>query len=131
MRTKPCVDCGASFTSNRSRCQPCYGKYRWKSSPVAYDSERDLNKYRRYNLKKAFGLTLAAYDALLESQGGKCAICKVDACPSGKSLAVDHDHQTGKIRALLCMHCNTGLGKFFDRPDLLREAALYLEKHAE
>lgn len=70
--------------------------------------------------------------ALLEKQEGKCAICKEKPEPDrlGRALCLDHDHNTGKARAFLCVRCNAGLGQFLDRPNLLEEAALYLKRHA-
>ena len=53
------------------------------------------------------GLTLAAYEALLEAQGGGCAIC--GATPKTRRLDTDHDHKTGKVRGLLCHRCNRAL----------------------
>jgi len=61
------------------------------------------------SLKVRYGLTLEDYDRMLEDQDGKCAICG-DIEPSGRRLAVDHDHHTGNIRGLLCLRCNTRLG---------------------
>ena len=55
-------------------------------------------------IAKVYGLTPEGYDALLEVQGGKCAICR--ARPVSKRLAVDHDHQTQAVRGLLCSRCN-------------------------
>lgn len=71
--------------------------------------------------------------ALNETQRGLCAICRepetavhaVTGAP--KDLAADHDHATGRVRGLLCQRCNTGIGLFRDRPDLLRSAIDYLE----
>lgn len=80
---------------------------------------------RRWRLKTKYGLTAQAYDALLHSQRGLCAIC--NEAPSGaRRLAVDHDHETGEVRGLLCMSCNTGIGLFRDRSDLLLSATRYL-----
>lgn len=73
-----------------------------------------------------YGLSIVGYEELLERQGGACAICG-DVCPSGRRLAVDHDHETKRIRGLLCSHHNLGLGHFSDDPVLLRAAADYLE----
>ena len=63
----------------------------------------------KYNLRAKYGLTLEDYDNMLEQQKGVCAICG-GINPSGRRLAVDHDHKTGEIRGLLCQHCNTHLG---------------------
>lgn len=60
------------------------------------------------------------------SQGGVCAICE---CPDKKRLSVDHDHQTGKIRGLLCANCNLALGNFKDDPDRLAKAIVYLKRN--
>ena len=58
---------------------------------------------------------------MLEAQGGVCAICR--AAPAAH---VDHDHETGAVRALLCFNCNGGLRQFRDDPSLLFQAAFYL-----
>ncbi|MCA1696558.1 MAG: endonuclease VII domain-containing protein [Actinobacteria bacterium] len=89
---------------------------------------------RAYRLQKLFGITLEQYQAMFAAQGGVCAICgeperQVRKSSSPVELAVDHDHETGVIRALLCNNCNKGLGCLMDSPELLRRAALYLEKH--
>lgn len=60
---------------------------------------------RNYNLVSNFGITSVEYDNLLLSQNNACAICG-NPCRSGRRLAVDHDHNTGEVRALLCMKCN-------------------------
>lgn len=60
-------------------------------------------------------------------QGGVCAICG-GTNPSGHRLAVDHDHETRRVRGLLCHACNAGIGKLRDSPDLLRKAIDYLER---
>lgn len=78
-----------------------------------------------------FGISLRDYEAMLEAQGGGCAVC--GAKSSGgrwESLPVDHCHETGKIRGILCLHCNTGLGHFSDDPARVRDALAYLERHA-
>ena len=60
---------------------------------------------------------------MLEAQGKKCYLCK-----SSKKLVVDHDHNTGKVRGLLCDLCNRGLGYFKDNPDVLIAAAKYVKQ---
>jgi len=61
---------------------------------------------------------------MLAEQGGVCAICK--AAPAAH---VDHDHATGRVRALLCFNCNGGLGQFKDNPVALHAAAYYVQFH--
>jgi hypothetical protein len=82
------------------------------------------------HLKHKFGITLDQYNQMLESQNGVCAICnnfEIEKNQYGiKRLSVDHNHQTGKIRGLLCTKCNTGLSFFKDKPDLLIKANNYL-----
>ena len=76
---------------------------------------------------KQYGLTIEHYNKLLLQQNNKCAICEQN-CPTGKKLAVDHNHTTGQIRGLLCMECNTGIGKLKDNPILIAKALNYLLK---
>jgi hypothetical protein len=81
---------------------------------------------REWDLKTKFGISISDYDGLLEAQGGDCAIC---GKPQGKiSLHVDHDHESGEIRGLLCLGCNNALGQFKDDCDLLARAAGYLRR---
>lgn len=74
---------------------------------------------------RKYGLSRAAVEKLRTAQGDVCAICG-DPGPGH----LDHDHDTGRVRSLLCERCNLGLGLFRDRPDLLRAAADYVEEHA-
>jgi hypothetical protein len=77
------------------------------------------------HLKKTFGLTLEEYDAILSAQGGGCAICKT-ATSGSRRWHIDHCHATGRVRGLLCMACNTGIGLLNDDPAVLAEAIRYL-----
>ena len=82
-----------------------------------------------------YGLTPTKFRELIASQDWKCAICGKDprtdlaARPAMRCLHVDHDHATGKYRALLCSPCNTGIGLLKDNSELVRKAAAYLETH--
>lgn len=93
------------------------------------------NKSRNIRLKTMYGITLEDYHTMLLVQEGKCKICKKfetaisDATNKIKTLAVDHDHITGKVRGLLCDSCNVGLGRFKDSVDFLKQAILYLESY--
>jgi recombination endonuclease VII len=95
-------------------------------------SERDKEAYRRYrrahHINKKFGLSTEQYDAMLVAQEHHCALCPRPDLPE-KRLAVDHDHKTGKVRALLCDKCNRGIGYFDDDSQLLRTAADFIDKH--
>jgi len=79
------------------------------------------NSYARY-----YGITLEEYEVLLIKQNNVCAICSASTGSNNKRLAVDHNHQTGVVRGLLCDDCNIGLGKFKDNPNLLIKAINYL-----
>jgi hypothetical protein len=86
---------------------------------------------RKSKLKSKYGLSLEEYDNKLVKQNHKCAICGLDETENKKKLAVDHDHLTGKVRDLLCINCNTGLGMFKENIDNLATAIKYLNKHRE
>jgi len=77
---------------------------------------------------KLYGITLDDYNKMFAEQEGKCSICGTHVCSTGRALAVDHDHETGKVRGLLCANCNTALGKFNDDVELLKKAIDYLRR---
>lgn len=70
-----------------------------------------------------YGLTIREYEGLVAEKEGNCWICGDEASPP----CIDHSHQTGKVRGILCRGCNSGLGRFHDDPVLLRKAIQYLE----
>jgi hypothetical protein len=72
---------------------------------------RDAARLRNYRLRRKFGITQVEYDALLLVQHGVCALCD-QPCVTGVSLAVDHCHKTLKVRGLLCLKCNVGVGMY-------------------
>jgi hypothetical protein len=80
------------------------------------------------HLKIHYNLTLEEYDNMYMSQHGSCAVCKTHVTQLNKRLAVDHDHDTGRVRGLLCDNCNRGLGSFKDNRKLLEQAMEYLDK---
>jgi|SRR5579871_1522807 len=97
--------------------------------------KKNPDRLKHFSLKQIFGISLQDYQKMLVSQGGVCAICKkveTSTCYGKvRALAVDHDHQTGKIRGLLCNHCNRMLGAAFDNSALLLEAVEYLRSYEE
>lgn len=136
-------DCKACFDARRKRW---YLKNRkreiarvraWQqANPDRVKASQDRNRDRRnaqmreIHLRNKFGLTPGEYDAILEAQGGVCALCESPPTP-GISLHVDHDHGTGEVRGLLCMRCNNALGLFREDPDLLKRAARYVTADAK
>ena len=77
-------------------------------------------------IKKRYGVTKEQYEEMLSRQGGVCALCYLK-CKTGKRLAIDHCHTTGRVRGLLCFNCNLAIGKAQENPTILRRMAQYLE----
>ena len=99
---------------------------------------QDYDRNRDTRLIKTFGITAIEYDKILKTQNGVCWICNRPPKPGGKRLSVDHLHskgekkrnpreKRGRVRGLLCWHCNAAIGKFNDETTKLRKAADYLE----
>lgn len=111
---------------------------RYRSSPEQLQKNRDDSKAYRdthpelfldSKLRTTFGISLTEYQQMLARQNGVCAICA--GGPKGKKrLSVDHNHETGKVRGLLCGNCNSVLGFVNDDPDLLLKAICYLKSTA-
>ncbi|GAB2912991.1 endonuclease VII domain-containing protein [Streptomyces heilongjiangensis] len=80
---------------------------------------------RQGHLKRQYGITEAERDEPIASQGGVCCLCSA-ALP----VHVDHCHETGRVRGVLCFSCHAALGQFKDRPDVMRRAATYVEGNA-
>jgi hypothetical protein len=92
------------------------GHHNWRGGKAAADRRA---KYR---------LEPDEFDRLLESQGGRCAICR--ALGGKRAFHVDHDHRSGRVRGILCHHCNLLLGNAKDDMETLKAAASYLARHA-
>jgi hypothetical protein len=103
-----CLCSGNQVLKSRTRCARCL------------DNHRDLY------YQKVYGITLAEYNAMLLAQGGVCAICE-DA-PEKKRLAVDHDHETGELRGLLCFGCNIAIGHLKESKDMLERTLAYMNR---
>lgn len=110
-------------------CRRCYHS-KWMND--WYERTRSLRKsdhWRSRNLKVKFNLTVQEYDLMLNNQSGVCKIC--GRPPKSKRLAVDHDHETGEIRGLLCGPCNTALGHVELTSNFSRKALIYLEENTK
>jgi hypothetical protein len=115
---------------NREYLKQNYPKYRERHL-VRCKAYREANPdlFKRLKLRK-FGLTATDYDRIFAEQGGVCAICRKQEKRTFKGrvtlLAVDHDHQTGCVRGLLCSFCNTAIGLFRENPEIMLSAMAYL-----
>lgn len=138
----------------RRRCKPCWRTHRNSivepgAKRIAQAAYRERNrkeiaaKRRAYyaanrvverarnreaQLKHMYGITIAQYHAILNSQGGLCAICRGE---SVDFFCVDHDHETNEIRGLLCRFCNSSLGRFGDNEAGVMRAVEYLRTARE
>lgn len=135
-----CAECDERPVFTQGLCNTCHKRQYRRDNPEYAERQRSLTaawrqQYperrkrgsRAYALRKKYGLSLEDFDRLLEAQNGVCAICHRE--PKGGVFAVDHDHETGAIRGLLCQsHCNRALGLFRDDPEIMRRAIEYLEK---
>lgn len=82
---------------------------------------------RETNLKRSFGISLADYNKMFQEQNGLCLGCYRHQSQLEITLNVDHNHETGIVRGLLCQNCNLVLGQAQDNPEILRRLADYLE----
>ena len=98
----------------------------YNSQPERRESNRRVT--RDINLRVNYGITLNQYEGLHSAQGGRCALCGSESSANKRheALCVDHCHDSGSIRGLLCKPCNTGLGCFRDSPELMTKAIQYL-----
>lgn len=141
-RTAICANCGPVRISSGGLYK---GRTRWRCTIVKkdFDNTEARKTYHQQYAKdyyertgghaqhkswiKQYGLTPEDYARMLEEQNGVCAICKKE-CPTGQRLSVDHCHDTGKVRGLLCRNCNRGLGSFKDDRNAVLAALLYLNR---
>lgn len=90
-------------------------KYKeWLDQRVVIDRhQQEIKTKKRLNTyySNKYGISLDEYEAMCSRQSGKCYLCNKEEL-GGKRLAVDHNHETGKVRGLLCRRCNTGLGHY-------------------
>jgi hypothetical protein len=141
MDTKICNVCGVEksttdfYRQYHKKAEKFYTRAGCKLCENARSKKyHDINKQKRseqhkeWRRREKYGLTSDEYQSMLEQQNHVCAICH-QKCTSKPSLAVDHDHVTGKVRGLLCGNCNNGLGRFKDNVEWLSNAIEYLNEH--
>jgi hypothetical protein len=131
--TKTCTKCGEQKPEDQffwrspgqrgAYCKVC----RAAQQREAY--ARDPDRWAGYNRAARYGLTPEQFDQMVADQKGCCRLCGDE--PTGERhtgiLYIDHDHETGKVRGLVCHRCNLALGHFRDDPALMRRAADYVE----
>jgi hypothetical protein len=93
------------------RCKPCHSA--WKN---------------RTHIRRSYGLEWEEYIELMNKQCGKCALCGSEGSGKDTRLVVDHCHETGRVRGLLCWGCNVGIGLFKEDTDLLNKVIDYIRK---
>lgn len=102
--------------------------FKWKKAESARRGRRrDPVKATEGHLIRTYGLSLAAWSAMLRGQGQACAICRVEGPDFPTHWHTDHDHATGSVRGILCQSCNHMLGQAKDNPETLQRAASYLQ----
>lgn len=125
--TWPCSKCGRQLSHDAfywdakgNRKQPC------KECKAAYYRSDEYHEYRRRQQRALkYGVVHEEVLSQLQRQDSKCAICS--ASISEDKLCIDHDHDTGELRGLLCSPCNSAIGQLHDDPELVRSALAYLE----
>jgi hypothetical protein len=101
-------------------------KARWREANLAKERKRASDYY----LRNRYGLTPEEFSAMRRDQNDRCAICRTPLSLLSR-IHIDHCHNSGKIRGLLCNNCNTGMGMLGDDVKILRRAIRYLQRHPD
>jgi hypothetical protein len=115
----------------RSHCKNCTAlkaAVKWETDEEFRNQSKN-NAYK-HNIKKKYGVTEEQYLKIYDKQNGLCAICGQKSQTKAGRLALDHCHKTGKIRGLLCVKCNAGIGMLQDDVNVLKSAILYLKNYS-
>lgn len=121
-----------SVDGKQHRCKECCKTYTQTATKNWRESNKDSASKSniKAKVKLKYGLSTDEIYCMLEAQNGVCAICKrfisFDAKDKRNKPHIDHCHETGVVRGLLCLTCNTGIGMFGDSSDLLEAAKTYL-----
>ena len=119
-----CADCGEIHLRNAKHLKQ--GMKYQKCIEYRPPNYTGIEKYDAL-IRKKYGITKEQYDNLLQQQGNGCAICGRKEEPDGRKLSIDHDHNTGEVRGILCNNCNNGLGSFGDAIEGMHKAIDYLK----
>lgn len=131
--TKTCRQCGKEFKCTLAKTKftncvfcsnECCAEHQRK--PAGTRAKDDPRRVKDWQLKSQYGIRVEDYEKMLAQQEGKCLICG----KKSESLVIDHDHNTGVVRGLLCHHCNIGLGFLKDNANSLEAAIIYLRGNA-
>ncbi len=123
---------GSVAKNGKKKCSKCQRIQPISEYGICHKSKDKLTSQCRScqkstELQREFGITLEEYNRLLEQQNGKCACCGRSTPGNRRErFAVDHCHTTGRVRGLLCFHCNTGIGHLNEDIELFRRAIDYL-----
>ena len=128
-RCKQCVNDARREGQRTDKFKKWQKKYQKRASFKKYHKKYRATKehkeaIRDYAYKNKFGITTDEYEIILQDQRGRCAVCGI--LPGERRLAVDHDHETGEIRGLLCVKCNAALGMADDNIEILKKLIDYL-----
>ena len=124
---------------NSRTCAECKKKSRESANRAFAARNPEYLKNRQAERSKrlmphlsAYGITKSDYEEMLHEQDSACAVCGKSGgwSANGGRLVVDHDHDTGKVRGLLCPSCNRGIGQFFDSADSMQSAARYIRERS-
>lgn len=119
---KHVCECGKQFFHTFKHKKYCSNKCAHKYKPSRTYS--DITRNSQY--LKNYGITLDTYNFMFLEQEGCCMICKIHQSQCKQNLHVDHDHETGQVRGLLCQKCNHALGLFKDNPQIIQAALEYV-----
>lgn len=125
MEIRECRHCGADISHKQKNAIYCDRVC--KARGTAAQNPKRAEQWRRNRIMKAYGIKQDDYNYMLVMQSDRCAICLTDEKPGRGYWHIDHDHETGKVRGLLCNSCNRGMGLLGDDPLNLASATKYLE----
>jgi len=127
-------------SENKEKCKEAWARYRIKHREKRLEYCREYRKnnpekFKEYDKignqkkrQKLYGISPEQFDTLLENQGDRCIVCSTNS-PGKKGWCVDHCHETGRIRGILCGKCNMGIGLFDDSTEILKKVISYLESN--